>query len=430
MITMRKKTGLVQFVALVLVFVVSFFTGKLIADWGNTGNPNNNSTVAVADELLVNRLNVLLLGIDARPGEKDARTDSMILVSIDRDTKKIALVSIPRDTLVEIPGYGKNKINTANALGGAELARETVETLLGIEIPYFVKTNFEGFKEIVDTLGGVELDVEKRMHYPAEDIDLKPGLQRLDGYNALAYVRFRYDALGDISRTERQQKFLTVLAKETLQASNIIKAPILIPQIMKALETNLGVSDAIFLMRVASNLDSNNIVTATLPGSFYNYKGASFWKVDESKVKIVLNELFQGLKLATVSGPDINVPTDKPSSKKPKQELEPTPEPTPSPENTLPEDADQQQPDGNTDIPVVPQENNDGQTNTDPNNPELPPDANSGLQNPPNNSTDPVNPNTPGNQIPPTDGQGGTGDKTKDSSTTNTTPKVDIVTQG
>lgn len=312
--SLLKKVSWLKITALLLVFTVSFFTGKFIADWGLGGKPQQTTgsdATKTAAELPVNRLNVLLLGIDARPGEKDARTDSMILVSIDKETKKIAMVSIPRDTIVDIPGHGTNKINAANVYGGADLARETVEKLLGVQIPYYVKTNFSGFKDIIDTLGGVNIDVEKRMYYPAEGINLKPGMQRLDGYNALAYVRFRHDALGDIGRTERQQKFLSALAKEMMRPSTIIKAPILIPKLMDAVQTNLGVGDAILVARVAANLDSSNIATATLPGVFYNYKGISYWKMDDSKAKVVLSDLFQGVKLATITGPDVTVPADK-----------------------------------------------------------------------------------------------------------------------
>lgn len=329
MMLMRKKTSLIQITALVVVFIASFFAGKFIAGWGSGASTIASQGRSVSDvekAVSVDRLNVLLLGIDARPGEKDARSDSMILVSIDKNSKKIAMVSIPRDSLVDISGYGKNKINSANALGGAELARTTVEDLLDIQIPYYVKTNFDGFKEIVDTLGGVDMQVEKRMYYPAEGINLRPGQQRLNGLNALAYVRFRHDALGDITRTERQQKFLASLAKEMMQTSTIIKLPRLIPQLMKAVDTNLGAGDAIFLAGVASKLDSNNIITATLPGVFYNYKGASYWKVDESKTKLVINDLFKGLKVATISGPDITVPVNKPAERQPKPKQEDTTE--------------------------------------------------------------------------------------------------------
>lgn len=320
MVPAGRKISALKIIAVIMVFTVSFFTGKFAADWGAAEDPQTvgSSGNQAGFELPVNRLNILLLGIDARKGEKDARTDSMMLVSIDRDTKKIAGVSIPRDSMVEIDGHGTNKINTANVFGGADLARKTVEKLLGVEIPYYVKTNFDGFKDIVDVLGGVDMNVEKRMYYPAENINLKPGQQRLNGYDALGYVRYRHDALGDIGRAERQQKFLRTLAKEMLRPSTIIKAPMLVPKLMAAVDTNLGVGDAILVAKAVSSMDSNNIATATLPGVFYNYKGISYWKVDQTKAQQVLQDLFTGVRVATISGPDENVPADK-SAKKTKQ---------------------------------------------------------------------------------------------------------------
>ncbi len=175
------------------------------------------------------------------------------------------------------------------------------------------------------------------MYYPAEKIDLKPGLQRLNGEDALGYVRYRHDALGDITRAERQQKFLTALAKEMFRARTIIKLPKLIPQLMDAVETNLKMTDVLFLARVTSKLNPDNIVTATLPGTFYNYKGVSYWKADEDKAKVVFNDLFRGLKLATITGPDINVPPDKKAAKKPQAEPEEsTSEEPPQEDNSLP----------------------------------------------------------------------------------------------
>jgi len=317
MVRVGRKITLLKIVAIVLVFTASFFAGKLVTDWRASGDPQQVGSPKPVDQssdeeemLPVDRLNVLLMGTDTREGEKDARTDSLVLVSIDRETKKIAMISVPRDTMVEIKGYGTNKINSANVFGGPDLARKTVEELLSVEIPYYVKTNFDGFKDIIDILGGVDIDVEKRMYYPAEDIDLKSGQQRLGGYDALAYVRYRNDALGDISRAKRQQNFLKALAKEMLRPGAIIKAPKLIPKLMDAVETNLGLGDAILVAKAASRLDSNNIATATLPGVFYNYKGMSYWKVDQDEAELVLKDLFAGVKVATITGPDITIPAE------------------------------------------------------------------------------------------------------------------------
>src|SRR5690606_33720966 len=146
------------------------------------------------------RVNILLLGGDSRGLSKNdvPRSDSNMVISVDPVTKKAHLFSILRDTYVRIPGHGMDRINTALVYGGPQLAMQTTSELLGLPIQYFVFTDFQGFMELVDALGGIELDVEKDMKYhdsvePEFDIDLKKGLQHLDGKTALQYVRFRHD---------------------------------------------------------------------------------------------------------------------------------------------------------------------------------------------------------------------------------------------
>src|SRR5690606_33450199 len=126
--------------------------------------------------------------------EGGARTDTMILFSWDKQTGTIGALSIPRDTRVQIPGRrGYDRVNAAHAIGGPELAVRTVEQLTGVDVDYYVRLDFEGFQRIVDTLGGVVIDVERAMHYSDSAqglyIDLKPGIQLLDGAQALQYVR-------------------------------------------------------------------------------------------------------------------------------------------------------------------------------------------------------------------------------------------------
>ncbi|NPV93444.1 MAG: LCP family protein [Firmicutes bacterium] len=276
-----------------LCFSVAFFSGASLVDWYARGHnlPWSGTDEQQRDDQ-PGRINILLLGMDARPGEDKARTDTIILASIDRDTKKVALVSIPRDSRVQIPGHGWDKINAAYLIGGPAMTQKIVGDLLGIPVPYYMVTNFQGFQGIVDTLGGVEINVEKRMYYPDEGIDLKPGLQRLNGKDALGYVRYRYDPLGDITRTERQQKFLTALAKEAVQMKTVTKLPKLIPQLKENVNTNLGFSDMLFLAQVAASIDPSNIATQTLPGDFLNIDGASYWEPDRVKAKTVVAELF------------------------------------------------------------------------------------------------------------------------------------------
>ncbi|MBC7104373.1 MAG: LCP family protein [Firmicutes bacterium] len=252
------------------------------------------------------RLNVLLLGSDARRGETRARSDSIILASFDPARRRAVLVSIPRDTRVRIPGHGWDKINAATIYGGPDLARAVVSDLLGLKIDYYVLTNFAGFKEIVDTLGGVTIDVEENMYYydPADGqvINLRKGVQHLNGEKALQYVRYRNDPLGDITRTQRQQKFLVALAKEMLRPATILKLPRLIPQLRESVDTNLGLSEMLSLVRLAQDLENMDLVTQTLPGYFLNLDGVSYWYVDPAKARQLLPELLEGRSTPAVLG--------------------------------------------------------------------------------------------------------------------------------
>lgn len=251
-------------------------------------------TVAPTD-----RLNVLLLGIDARGGETMARADSMILASVDQKSKQLALLSIPRDTRVLIPGYGTDKINAATSYGGPELAAKTVSQLLGITVKNYVLVDFNAFKSVVDILGGITYDVEENMyHWDNEDnyayqIDLEKGLQLLNGDKALQYVRYRDYPMGDIDRTGHQQKFLMALAKELLQPSTITKLPELIPEVNRYVKTNLSLKDMYKLASVAKSLDESNFVAQTLPGRPVDING-SYWWVEPTEAKQVVAKLFAG----------------------------------------------------------------------------------------------------------------------------------------
>ncbi len=244
------------------------------------------------------RINVLLLGIDARQGETMARSDSMILASCDPKSDQVSLLSLPRDTRVLIPGHAFDKINSASVYGGPELSMKVVSSLLGVQVKNYVIANFSGFKDIVDTLGGVTLDVEQNMYHEDEEedlgINLKKGVQRLNGDKALQYVRYRDYELGDIDRTKQQQKFLMALGKEMLQPSTIAKLPKLIPEINRYIKTNLGVSDMVKMASAMKNIENYNMVAQTLPGRPIEIDGGSYWGVDPTEAKQTVAKLFSG----------------------------------------------------------------------------------------------------------------------------------------
>ncbi len=251
-------------------------------------------------------MTVLLLGADSRPGETIGRTDSIIVAHVDATQERLSLLSIPRDTKVDIPRRGTDKINSANVYGGPSLTAGVVSDLIGMPVEYYTLVNWEGFKDIVDILGGVNINVEKRMYYydradgPEYAIDLQPGEQRLDGKKALQYVRYRNDALGDISRTQRQLKFLTALADEMIKPETIIKLPKLAPKVNECMKTNLSAGQLIQLASMAKKLDQLATAAQTLPGSFSNQNGISYWQVDYDQAKQVAKALFENGQVTDV----------------------------------------------------------------------------------------------------------------------------------
>lgn len=295
---LKRKTPLVICCLLLLTVLAGcgmLFKDQLISPQEIMFNPTDPSDPT---DFTSERLNVLLLGIDARQGETMARSDTVILASIDQKSKQVALLSIPRDTRVSIPGHGMDKVNSASVYGGPELAAKTVSQLLGTQIKYYVLVNFSGFKDIVDALGGVPYDVEQNMYHWDENkelvINLKKGMQRLDGDKALQYVRYREYPMGDIDRTQYQQKFLVALGKEMLQPSTIPKLPRLATEINRYVKTNLSVTDLVKLASASKNLENGNFVSQTLPGRPIEINGGSYWGVDPAEARQMLAKLFRG----------------------------------------------------------------------------------------------------------------------------------------
>ncbi|BCJ86192.1 LCP family protein [Effusibacillus dendaii] len=214
------------------------------------------------------RVNILLLGVDARAGDLHPRSDTMMLVSIDPQTKKASLFSIMRDTYFDIPGYGRRKINEANALGGPDLAVKTVSNYLQLPVHYYVQTDFNGFADIVDELGGVDLYVDEDMYWYDDgihDINLKKGQQHLDGKKALMYVRFRHDAQSDYGRTERQRTLLKAVASKMESTNSLVKLPEILDSIKGDIKTNMMLSDMLKLGSLAYSINASQIDSIQLP---------------------------------------------------------------------------------------------------------------------------------------------------------------------
>jgi LCP family protein required for cell wall assembly len=208
-----------------------------------------------------------------------------MVMSINEDTGNVSLISIPRDARVEVPGRGQDKLNHVMSYkGGISQMKSTVEGLLGVPLQHYVFTNFNGFASLVDILGGVEVDVQRRMvhlsaNYP---INLRAGRQRLSGDQALQYVRYRGDAEGDFARMRRQQEFLKLVSAELLRPRTLLKLPRLLEEAATHLRTDLPLQQLLAFSRRAAKLNLSEVVTVTLPGKSINVNSVSYVQLDEA----------------------------------------------------------------------------------------------------------------------------------------------------
>lgn len=261
----------------------------------------------VGEQKIKNEILFLLAGVDATDVKKSkgTRTDTMMLLKVNFETGETALLSIPRDTRVLING-NEDKINHAHSNGGIKLTMETLRDFLNLDVDYYVKVDYEIVKDIVDAIGGVEIDVPRNMKYkelsptaPPLDINIKKGLQVLDGKNAHDFLRWRNNnemtrgyAMGDIGRIEAQQYFMKELIKQTLKPKNIFKLPKLAETYFKNVETNIPKSIIVKSAMSANKIDVENMKTATIPGEFLKIKGTDYWKYYRLETMEIVEEMF------------------------------------------------------------------------------------------------------------------------------------------
>lgn len=248
----KKKKRKLKFKNVFLVFLVLFLglSGYIYFQYSEgLQQASGKSTVSSdtkaktdfngAETRSMEKVNILLLGVDSR-GEEKSRTDTIMIAQYDPKNQKAKLVSLMRDIYVEIPDNKNYKINTAYFLGGPELLRKTIKQNFDIDIHYYAVIDFKGFESVVDTLApnGIELEVEKRMSEKI-GVVLQPGLQNLNGKEILGYARFRSDASGDFGRVERQQKVVNALKDEIISVNGVTKLPKLVGTIQPYIDTNL-----------------------------------------------------------------------------------------------------------------------------------------------------------------------------------------------
>ncbi len=263
------------------------------------------------------RTNILVMGIDRRPGESFvSRTDSMLLVSIDPQTEEASMLSIPRDLYAVIPGYGRDRINTAfvygssgdNPIGGAAMAMNTVEYNLGVPIDHYVLIDFSAVIKGIDTLGGVDIivpfDIDDPtypdMNYGYDPLFIPAGLQHLDGSTALKYARTRH-VDNDFGRAYRQQQLIMAARDKALGlgiGGLLTRAPELYARIEQGIRTDLSLEQIVQLARVASGIDSENISSAVLDQNyvspFVTDTGAQVLVLDPEATTPLISDLFYG----------------------------------------------------------------------------------------------------------------------------------------
>lgn len=241
-----------------------------------------------------NDITVLLLGTDEdrAPGGRTvdreaARSDMIMVARLHFGKKKITGITIPRDTLAKVPGYSSHRINAFHVFGGADLAKEAVESLIGVKIDRVIVVNYRVFRDMVDLIGGIEIDVEKRLRYEDErgnlHIDIEPGPQHMDGSTAEGYVRYRRDS--DFNRQERQRRFLVSFKEQSIKQWT--KAPQLLSKLGELTGYVFSDKELATLMFFAREVGTANIKLGMLPVyDAGNYDLA----VDMAKLKPTLEE--------------------------------------------------------------------------------------------------------------------------------------------
>ncbi|AXK21015.1 LCP family protein [Bacillus sp. COPE52] len=292
---------------------------------------------------------ILIMGIeDYATDGQNGRTDSLMFATVNPKTQRISLMSIPRDSRVPIVGKDKeDKINAAHAYGGEQMAIKTVEGFLKVPVDHYIKIDFQGFKGIVNAVGGVTVDVPFDF-WERSDVDyykkiqFKQGQQNLNGEEALAYVRMRkQDPNGDYGRAARQRQLLAAVAQKLNSASTVFKIKDLTTVVGKYIKTDIPISDGLALYNKLSGFDPSTIQTLKLEGEDKKIGGIYYFLPDPIGVETVRNEIEKelGEKAKTPTNPNTKTDSSNPdsnsnSNEKAKKETNPNKTPTEPPPST------------------------------------------------------------------------------------------------
>lgn len=323
--------------------------------------------------------NILICGTD----DDGYRTDTIIVAHLNETTHDVALMSVPRDTVVLNGSGGIMKINSVYAGGGADgMARlsKRLGAMLGFELDGYVLVNLKAFRETVNLVGGVEFDVPQDMYYndPSQDlyINLKAGKQTLDGEKAMELVRFRKGyASQDIQRTKVQQEFLRALAKKVLSVSSLTKLKDFADVFSTYVTTDLTVGNMLYFAQALMKCDFDSMKTYTLEGEGAMINGGSYYPLYAGKLVQVVNESFNPydapvtLDTVNVITPDLARSYQKQTAPEPEEPENPEEQTPENPDEEAPEDPDAENPDNAENPDETPPENPE---DTQPGEPEIP----------------------------------------------------------
>lgn len=284
--------------------------------------PVPTPTVDRLRDLPPGRFNVLVLGTDKRPDDTDhwPRSDTLLLANVDTVSRTVRIMSIPRDLVVEIPGYGENKVNAAYLFGeyykepggGQALSVQTVSKFFDVPIAYYVAVNFDGFRKVIDTIGGITVDVPYTLDdydYPTDDegdpygtthVHFAEGLQNMDGKTALRYARTRH-ADNDFARSRRQLQIINAVRQKAMKLDLLPKVPGLIDDLGGMIETNIPFDQQLAMAQLGYNLGPTGVVTASIDASMivptYLDDGSEGFGLDWDVAGPMLDDFF-GLTVA------------------------------------------------------------------------------------------------------------------------------------
>ncbi len=305
----RLKTflSIISGISLTIILIAGYMTYKTYSATQNSFeeiNEDGKSDLRYKPVQISNDpVSVLIMGVeDYSTGGANGRTDSLILATFNPADHTVQMLSIPRDTRVEIAGKDfKDKINHAYFYNGKEGTIKTVENFLDIPVDYYVTVNFDGFKNVVDEIGGVEVDVPFDFHQQndkGKTLYFKEGKMDLNGEEALAYARMRkMDPRGDFGRNERQQQIIKASIAKMVNPRNILKIDNIADDIGSNIKTNMSIGEALAFQQKYKNFNTNSIQTLSIGGEDRMINGIYYFSPHDDSIEDLQENLKEHLEL-------------------------------------------------------------------------------------------------------------------------------------